>query len=118
MDSSILDKERGVIRTGSIPHKSSESLKARLKAEGEKSDLDLPPKPEMKKSPKPEVQQKVRVEFFHFYCISLLFLNFLDGSERFDRLSFQPFLQDEPLKKPKLPMGCVDSHLFSPRFFI
>ena len=59
LDSPSPEKEMGIIRTGSIPNKSSESLKARLHAEGEKPDTDVATKPELKKSPKPDVLKKV-----------------------------------------------------------
>ena len=61
MESPGPEKEMGVIRTGSIPHKSSESLKARLQAEKEKSDVRLSSKPDLKKSPKPDIPKKVKV---------------------------------------------------------
>eukprot|EP00112_Aurelia_sp_Birch-Aquarium-sp1_P022956 Seg666.2 transcript_id=Seg666.2/GoldUCD/mRNA.D3Y31 product="hypothetical protein" protein_id=Seg666.2/GoldUCD/D3Y31 len=46
------DNDAGVIRTGSIP----QSMKGRLKSEGDKPDIVA--KPEMPKSPKPELPKK------------------------------------------------------------
>jgi len=58
MESPSPEKEMGVIRTGSIPHKSSESLKERLQAGKEKPSFPLSSKPDLKTPPKPSLPKK------------------------------------------------------------
>ena len=63
----------GVIRTGSIPHKSSEALKAKLKLEEEAPKVDLTSKPDIKSPPKPEPPKKVKLFHFQSYYFIRMF---------------------------------------------